>query len=589
MIKIKNIINKILNNKILLALVMACFSYITICKNMNTSFYDFYSWCLLLILFIFFYKFAFVKNVKKEKKGIILVSMAFAFLLVLGNIILNIRSDANLNFIRELLKFKPIFFFIGNFNIIYTILICSVPKLINMDNKVIQKIKVPKNSMLVFWISFAVLLICWSIYFFAYYPGILSVDSMAELQIIINNFVSIYDHHPILHVLFIFFPFKIGEFFFHNVNSAAACVTIFQMIIMALIFSYLVYFLSKRGVKKSILAIIILYFAIVPVHGFMSITMWKDIVFAGLMVLLTIQTIKLLEKSNITFKNSYAFIIISIITIFFRNNAIYAYLVLIFFSFIILRKHYKQLILIFGCILMVYGIIKYPVFNYFHVKRTESVEYIGIPLQQIGRMAYKNIQFTEEEQKLINKLLPIDIMRQVYNSNTSDAIKFNKNFDIKTFDNNKSTYLSLWAKLVVKHPVTAIEAHLASTLGYWYPNVEYWAVLREISENDFGIEMTSKLNIQPYLDKLENRQTPIVNMSWSIGLCFWIIGLAAYITKKRLGWRYLYPYIPIFGVWVTMMIASPVFAEYRYVYGAFTTLPILLLLPYIIRKEEKNG
>ena len=82
--------------------------------------------------------------------------------------------------------------------------------------------------------------------------------------------------------------------------------------------------------------------------------------------------------------------------------------------------------------------------------------------------------------------------------------------------------------------------------------------------------------------KVESRYTPLFNIEWSIGLCFWIVLIFVWISIKRK--KSLYPYIPVFGIWVTMMIASPVFAEFRYVYGAFTCLPLLMLIPYINSK-----
>jgi hypothetical protein len=102
--------------------------------------------------------------------------------------------------------------------------------------------------------------------------------------------------------------------------------------------------------------------------------------------------------------------------------------------------------------------------------------------------------------------------------------------------------------------------------------------------------MNSKLPRQfnEFLDTLESRETPILNIEWSIGLCFWIIlifGILSYKKHRLIG---LYPYIPILGIWVTMMVASPVFGEFRYVFGAFTCLPLFCLVPYLNLKIEKK-
>ena len=81
-------------------------------------------------------------------------------------------------------------------------------------------------------------------------------------------------------------------------------------------------------------------------------------------------------------------------------------------------------------------------------------------------------------------------------------------------------------------------------------------------------------------------------MTWSIGLCFWIIALFSFIAvKKAKDIKAIYLYVPVIGIWLTMMIASPVFAEFRYVYGAFTCLPLLIIFPYLLcnSKGEINA
>ena len=89
-----------------------------------------------------------------------------------------------------------------------------------------------------------------------------------------------------------------------------------------------------------------------------------------------------------------------------------------------------------------------------------------------------------------------------------------------------------------------------------------------------------------FLFDIEKRGVPILNIEWSIGLCFWLILVFAILTVKKLGKKALYIYVPVFGIWLTMMAASPVYAEFRYVYGAFTCLPLLMLIPYMNFKSN---
>ena len=56
----------------------------------------------------------------------------------------------------------------------------------------------------------------------------------------------------------------------------------------------------------------------------------------------------------------------------------------------------------------------------------------------------------------------------------------------------------------------------------------------------------------------------------------------AYFGNKK----YLLCYIPLFGLWLSLMASTPVFCELRYIYGLFTCSPFLVFLPFIIKKEK---
>ena len=584
----KSLIKKIIKNEYFLAVLMAIISYVTMCKQDSLISYNLHSWLILCLLLIVFKKSLNIKEKKKYNKHIIIMALIFSFLILSGRILYAFQSNPYESFWRELFQFKSLIYLFGNFNIIYCILINIIPKLCELNNNRLMNNNNSLKPRTVFLISFIIILLAWIPYFLSYYPATIIADSVGELSQIVDNFTHISNHHPVIHLIFIAIPFKIGMGLFHNINFAVALSTITQMIILAAIFAYLIKFLYNHKTNRLILIIVTLYFALVPMHGYYSIVMWKDVIFAGCLLLLTIQTVKLYEKKEITVKNSISFIIISILTVLFRNNAIYMYFVYVFLAFVFFRKSYKQLIIIFGIVFGTYFIINGPVYNYFNVTRSASSEYIAMPMQQIGRMAFKNVEFNQEEKKLLNKLMPLEEMKKNYNPQVSDGIKFNKNYNAKIFDNNKFTYFKLWLQLIIKHPGIAGEAYLTSTLGYWYPGVMYWSVANNIEENALGIYPSPKINnrVIDFTKEIENRDYPIVNITWSIGVCFWILALSVYVCKQKKGWKSLYVYVPVFGIWLTMLIASPVYAEFRYVYGAFTCLPLLLVYPFMENNKK---
>lgn len=576
----KEIIKKILDCKLLITIIMSSLTYIVFFVNNSLLAYDITSWIIYFVLIMLFHK----TNIynKKYKSDIIILSILFAFLTVFGKIINSNKELYYINSIMELIQPKSIFSIIGYFNSFFIILTNIFPKLCEIKFK--KNKNIISKKYIIFLISFILILLGWLPYFLNFYPGLLSYDSFSELSIIINNFSSVSDHHPVLHTLFISLPYNIGMSIFNNMNSAIALVTITQMIIMSSIFSYFITFLHSHKVNNFILLLIMMFYAFVPMHGYYSVTMWKDIIFAGLVLLLTIETFKIVENiDKLAFKKLIPFIIISIFCVFFRNNAIYMYMILFIVSILLFKQHFKKFFISFFIVFFVFFFVKGPVFNWLNIKKSSSAEYIGIPLQQVGRMAFKNVGFSNEEFELLNKLMPVDEIANNYNPVSSDSIKFNKNYNAKQFDDNKLKYFELYLKLILKHPDVAIEAYSTSTLGYWYPGLSYWSVLKNTSGNDYSLKNESKVsnNLSNYINTIDSRNNPIINMEWSIGLCFWILLIFFIVTLRKNGINSIYPFIPVFGIWVTMMLASPVIGEFRYVYGAYTCLPLLLLVPYI--------
>lgn len=94
------------------------------------------------------------------------------------------------------------------------------------------------------------------------------------------------------------------------------------------------------------------------------------------------------------------------------------------------------------------------------------------------------------------------------------------------------------------------------------------------------------------LDEINNfvnsRDFPIISMILSIGFLFWIMLICmGYCIYKREYFKLLI-FLPVLFVWITIL-ASPVFAEPRYVYCLFTTIPIFILTTIFLEKNENKN
>ena len=175
---------------------------------------------------------------------------------------------------------------------------------------------------------------------------------------------------------------------------------------------------------------------------------------------------------------------------------------------------------------------------------------------------------------------------------TVDRIKFDDDYNKEVFDNNKEKYFKTWFSLVVEHPRIAIESYCISTLGYWYPGVRTWTTTRSVQKNSLGIYQDSKgisaLNKMILRDDDLSKDVPLLNLFLSIGFGFWIMLFLLVFSMKKKKEKIVF-FAPLIGIWITMMIASPVYGEYRYVYSVFLSLPVLDIVPYIETKQKKKS
>jgi hypothetical protein len=103
-----------------------------------------------------------------------------------------------------------------------------------------------------------------------------------------------------------------------------------------------------------------------PINALFSVTMWKDVLFAGIIPIYIIQLIELIfntEKNIENFKSIIKYIVVSLIVMFLRNNGTYIILLLLPIIVLILKKYWKKMLIVSGLIVISYVAIKSFIFN----------------------------------------------------------------------------------------------------------------------------------------------------------------------------------------------------------------------------------
>ena len=319
--------------------------------------------------------------------------------------------------------------------------------------------------------------------------------------------------------------------------------------------------------------------------------MWKNILSGGAILLFVICITEIVTTENFL-KSKIKFlmlILVSLAVIYLLNNGIYIILLTIPFMILACKHHYKKILLFLVIILVVNSSINTLLYSVLDIQKGSIREALSIPLQQFARViTYRRNDMSEEDNEKIYNFLPVDNLHELYNPTLSDPVK--AKFDEEYFDENKLEFITTWAGLFFEFPVEYVESFLCNCYGYWYPEASNWVVSRVITEDE-----TLEISSQPIITGMEKidslidrRDIPIFSMLFSLGFMFWLILTAIMYCVYRKNYKLLLIYVPILALWLTVL-ASPVFCEYRYLYGMVTSMPILLSVPKLSKKEEKNG
>lgn len=445
----------------------------------------------------------------------------------------------------------------------------------------------------VFVVSFIVIFVLYLPYFLRCYPALMSPDSFVQIGHVEK--VVFANNHPFVQTWFFGGIYNLGKIVFGPGNRAIAFYTLVQMGILASLFSLVVAYLYKKKVSKKVCLAVLLFYVLSPLHAFFSVTLWKDIVFGSAFILVMISLLTIIEN-GLTIKNAVFYVLSILIMLFFRNNGIYIFLLMVPFVIFALKNFRIKIAILQVAVLGFYFVITGPVYTAIGVKSTNTVEALSIPLQQIARVIVQDKKIDDVSYEYLERLLDIDNIKNVYTPHISDPVKNSVDFEL--LDEDKVKFLKVWFKVLFEHPVDYVESYLSSTVGYWYPNVVYHAISSTNAANEmynayeYGIDNKSLVPefMAKLIDKTADKTLPFSIVFWSSGFycCLLAISIIAFMYKNGIKSRFIIAYLPLVALWGSIMISSPVCAELRYIYGIFTCIPLCLVLPFMNLKENKK-
>ena len=447
-----------------------------------------------------------------------------------------------------------------------------------------------KHPRRVFLIVFAAVAAIDLLYLFFYsYPGVLTTDSFTTIQQIMG--IEAYNNvMPFWHTVTVQVFLKLGLFLFSDMNAAVALFHTAQILFVATCYAYVLVTMYQAGVPKAFMAAVFAVYAFLPHNIVYSVTLWKDIPFAGAAVLFVTALYRLLKDIGKSKRLNYvSFVAGALGFSLWRTNGWYAFLVATLVMLLLLRKSHKKLLILMAVVLVFCWVLINPVLDALGVGKTNFVEAFAVPMQQIARVVYNDRELTEEETAMLSEIFYLDRVKELYDPQTVDPIKF------ETFRSNKvdyilenlGAYVRLYLRLGVRYPGDYLKAWIEETKGYWNGGYFFWTYTQKTGENEFGIVQSGGGNLIArlyaalfrYLEKPEILQ-PLI----SIGLHVWIIiacGLVNVLKKRK---EFLLT-IPLLVLIVGLWLGTPVYSEFRYAYPMILSTPMILAAT-LYHKEE---
>lgn len=435
-----------------------------------------------------------------------------------------------------------------------------------------------KDSRYLPWFIFGSLLFINLIHLFLVeYPGNLTEDSFTQISEMISGRYSNFNTY--WHTMMLQAILTIGYGLFHDINAAVALFTVLQMILLTGAFTYCLMTLYHYGVPKSALWLFYLIYALVPYNLALSITVWKDVLFAASTLLLLCSWFRIMK--GIGHSSLYNYIIFSFGSLIFflsRANGWFIYLAA-FFAVLACRRKNRMFLAWMGSFAVLGWFLLNPALTLLGVSGGDPVESFSIPIQQVSRVISDGCDISEEDEHLLSRIVDLEEVPSLYTSWISDPMKA----EIRSKDPNYliehlGAYGKLWIRLGMKYPWSYVKAWVDQTKGYWNGGYDYFMYSETITDNPYGAEKTGGGNPIASLFRFYfglSRHLIFFEPLHSIGLHIWILILCFILNLKR-GVEQWVLSVPLLVLVVGLWAGTPVYSCFRYVYPIFVSMPLIL-------------
>ena len=445
-----------------------------------------------------------------------------------------------------------------------------------------------------------VILLCWLPVFLAYYPSVFAYDAEGQLyQVIAGDYST---HHPLLHTLFLGAFFRLGGAL-GSYATGMAVHSVGQMLLMACAFALVLSYLYKKEIPRWQRFLLLAFYALFPTNSVLALSTTKDVLFSALVLLYTIALYEMIcdKKMHINAKDAGVYVVLSVLLLLFRNNAVYAFLVSMPFVYAGCRKwcdtgkSKRKTSGAWGCLMLsVAALIFFVVCSMglrmaVHAHSGSPREMLSVPLQQMARTRVSKEQQIEPElRQELDKYIPADWVFAAYDPHLADPVK-----NRAVIHDDPAGLIKTWIRLGMKYPAVYVDAFLDNCVGYWYlEDISHAQIYGIGTESGFGY-LSTDTRIMPagceiiphsYLPGLRclmekivsdnaYQRIPVLRIIFAPAFYWWLLCLYIAVALYRRKYIMILPAAFLVAYYLTLLLSPTVLI--RYMYPFVVTVPAI--------------
>lgn len=433
----------------------------------------------------------------------------------------------------------------------------------------------------VFAVYMTVILACWLPVFLAYYPSVFAYDAEGQLyQVMAGDYST---HHPLLHTLFLGAFFRLGDRLPGSYSSGMALHSIVQMFFMAVILAYVLTVLYRQKTSWVMRILLLLFYAVFPVNSVLAVSTTKDVLFSGLVLLYVVKSDQRYHEKQEKIKGAdVRFVLLSVLMLLLRNNAVYAWLLCQPFLLYSAGKRgrLKHYAVLAAATLLLFGLGNAGIKTAVSARSGSPREMLSVPLQQMARTRVMHEEEIDDDMReRLDAYLPSEWVFAAYNPYLADPVKSRA-----VIHDDPAGLIKTWIKLGAQFPLTYLDAFLDNSIGYWYLGDKSHSTIYGVGmESGFGYLSTDNRTMpagyeiveHSYLPKLrlfmerlisenEYQKIPVLPVIFAPAFYWWLLCLYIVFFLYRREYGMLAPALFPAAYYLTLLLSPTVLIRYMY-------------------------